>query len=488
MAYRCGRDSIPSRIHALSSVRVPDPDPSPTPLDRSRGELTFPLRGGTPEHEPAEPPPGYPADLPYPPTDRSWERTARYGHRPRAIPADHTGELDALRHIARSLASGTNATTVLRVLCDAAMDQGRASGAMVAEVTPDGGSFLACRGVVADLAGGGFPLAGSVTARVYAQRRAIAIESIQESSPFFESLLGDRGVGPALVVPLIAHEAFLGVIIVTRRVDTPVFDAQDEARLSTVADLAALGLWKARLLEEARAADAAKTAFLATLSHELRTPMAALEGYGELLEDEILGPLVPAQRDVLVNLRAVSRHLGALIEEILTFASLEADRVVPRLAPVRLEELLDSLHPFLAPLAREKGIVLRLDADAGLPLVSTDEDRVRQILLNLGANAIKFTERGEVVVHVSRGPMGAGEEPTVRCTVRDTGIGIAAADLARLFRPFSQVDDGMTRHHKGTGLGLYISRRLTDLLGGRIEVESRPGEGSAFTLVLPIGG
>jgi signal transduction histidine kinase len=300
-------------------------------------------------------------------------------------------------------------------------------------------------------------------------------------------LLGDRGVGPALVVPLIAHEVILGVLIVTRRADTPVFDALDEARLSTIADLAALGLWKARLLEEARAADAAKTAFLATLSHELRTPMAALEGYGELLEDEILGPLVPAQRDVLMNLRAVSRHLGALIEEILTFASLEADRVVPRLAPVRLEELLDSLYPFLAPLAREKGIVLRLDAEAGLPIVQTDEDRVRQILLNLAANAIKFTERGEVAVQVSRGALAPGGAATVRCTVRDTGIGIAAADLARLFRPFTQVDVGLTRHHKGTGLGLYISRRLTELLGGQIEVTSRPGDGSSFTLVLPVG-
>jgi signal transduction histidine kinase len=468
-------------------VRTPNPDPASAPLDRATGELTFPLRGGTPEHAPADRPPGYPADEPFPSTERTWERAARYGHRPRAIPAAQSGELDALRHIAHSLASGTNATTVLRVLCDAAMDQGRASGAMVAEVTPEGGSFLACRGVVADLAGGSFPLAGSVTARVYAQRRAIAIESIQESSPFFESLLGDRGVGPALVVPLIAHEALLGVIIVTRRVDTPLFDAQDEERLSTIADLAALGLWKARLLEEARAADAAKTAFLGTLSHELRTPMAALEGYGELLEDEILGPLVPAQRDVLVNLRAVSRHLGALIEEILTFASLEADRVVPRLAPMRLEELLDSLHPFLSPLAREKGIVLRLEAESPLPIVHTDEDRVRQILLNLAVNAIKFTERGEVAVQVSRGPAAVDGAPSIRCTVRDTGIGIAAADLARLFRPFTQVDDGLTRHHKGTGLGLYISRRLTELLGGRIEVESWPGEGSAFTLVLPIG-
>ena len=492
-------------------MRAPDPDPAST--DRSADRVPPPgLEAGPADRAPRlpdtvdeivpprrrprgpplggrdeGPPPNWPADVAYPPVDRAWDRTTRYGHRPRAIPSDHSGELDALRRIARSLASGLDAGTVLRVLCDAAMEQGRASGAMVAEVTAEGGHFLAARGVVADLAGGAFPLAGSVTSRVYAERRAIAVETMQESSPFFETLLGARGVGPALVVPLVAHDVMLGVLIVTRRGDTPAFDTEDERRLSTVADLASLGLWKARLLDEARAADAAKTAFLATLSHELRTPMAALEGYGELLEDEILGPLAPAQRDVLVHLRAVSRHLGSLIEEILTYASLEADRVVPRLAPVRVEEVLDSLYPFLAPLAREKGLVLRLHAADDLPIVVTDEDRVRQVLLNLGTNALKFTDAGEVAIEVHRGSQEADEEPTVHCTVRDTGVGIAREDLARLFRPFSQVDDGPARRHAGTGLGLYISRRLSELLGGRIIVESTPGVGSTFTFVLPVG-
>lgn len=478
-----GATPPPSR--SGGGVRSPGSAPSPSVPD----ELVIgrvPLDREGPSLDDA-PPAGWPADVAYPPTGRAWDRAARYGHRPSPIPSDHTGEVDALRRIARSLASGLDAGTVLRVLCDAAMEQGRASGAMVAEVSGEGGHFLAARGVVADLAGGAFPLAGSVTARVWAERRTVAVETMHESSPFFEALLGSRGVGPALVVPLIAHDAILGVLIVTRRIDTPPFDANDERRLSTIADLAALGLWKARLLEEARAADAAKTGFLATLSHELRTPMAALEGYGELLEDEILGPLVPAQRDVLVHLRAVSRHLGSLIEEILTYASLEADRVVPRLAPVRVEELLDSLYPFLAPLAREKGLVLRLHADPDLPVVATDEDRVRQVLLNLGTNALKFTDAGEVSIEVQRGPQGPDDEPTVLCSVRDTGVGIAREDLARLFRPFTQVDDGPTRRHGGTGLGLYISRRLSELLGGRIIVESTPGVGSTFTLVLPVG-
>lgn len=468
--------------------RTPDREPQP----RS-GDFEIPLPADAlVGPDPNAPPPGFPADLRYPPTERPasqpWDRQSRYGHRPRAIPAERTGELDAFRHVAHSLAAGTDSPTVLRVLCEAAMDQGRSSGAMVAQVTPEGGKFVACTGIVAGLCGTAFPLEGSVTARVVAQRRAIAVDSMRESSPFLESLLGARGVGPTLVVPLIAHEAFLGVLIVTRRVDTPVFDDADEARLSTVADLASLGLWKARLLEEARAADAAKTSFLATLSHELRTPMAALEGYGELLEDEILGPLVPQQRDVLLNLRAVGRHLGSLIEEILTFASLEADRVIPRLGTVRLDELMDSLHPFLSPLAREKGIALRFDIQPDLPSLHTDEDRVRQILLNLSVNAIKFTAHGEVRIRVSQSPNeGDAAAAVLRFDVEDTGIGIADSDLVRLFKAFSQLDDGPARRHSGTGLGLYISSRLADLLGGHILVASTPGVGSTFTLLLPVG-
>jgi signal transduction histidine kinase len=186
-----------------------------------------------------------------------------------------------------------------------------------------------------------------------------------------------------------------------------------------------------------------------------------------------------------VRLRTVGRHLGSLIEDILTFASLEADRLTARRGPVRLDELLDSLHPFLEPMAREKGIAFLIDLEPALPVLLTDEARVRQILLNLCQNAIKFTEEGGVTVRVSRGSPNADGGATVRFAVRDTGVGIAAPDMQRLFRPFSQLEDSVTRRARGTGLGLYIARRLTTILGGRIELVSRPGEGSIFTLVLP---
>lgn len=400
---------------------------------------------------------------------------------------ERTADLATLREIARSLASGTNSRDVLQTLCATAQTQGHASGASVAQVSLDNATFIATSGIAEGLLYIDFSLPGTATARAVAEQRPIAMSSPEESSKFFGELLPRLGTGPMLVLPLIAQQELMGVLAVFRKVGEAVFNSDDMDRLATVADLAALALWKARLLEDARAADSAKTSLLATLSHELRTPLTALEGYGELLEDEILGPLSTEQRDVIVRLRTVSRHLGSLIEDILTFASLEADRVAIRNAPVKVEELLDSLHPFIEPLAREKGIGFSVSCEQRLPLLHTDDARVRQILLNLCQNAVKFTENGEVELQVSAGSRVSASDGQVRFQVRDTGVGIASRDLQRLFRPFSQLEDVPTRRHRGTGLGLYISRRLATLLGGRIEVESRPGKGSVFTLVLPVG-
>lgn len=397
-----------------------------------------------------------------------------------------TEELGTLREVARALAAGTNSREVLQTLCDAATVQGRSAGASVAEISADTGIFVAVQGHASELMGLRFPLDGTVTGRVAQELRTIAITSPTQSSALFAELLPKLSIGPILVLPLQADAKLMGVLAVFRRTGEAPFDLADEERLGAMADLAALALWKAKLLEEAQSADAAKTSLLATLSHELRTPLAALEGYGELLEDEILGPLSEPQRDVLVRLRTVGRHLGALIEDILTYASLEADRVQIRLHSVDVAELMDSMLPYLEPLAREKGIAFRIEMADQIPDLVTDEGRVRQILLNLVQNAIKFTEQGEVVLRCSRGSPGTDGGATVRLSVKDTGIGINSTDLSRLFRPFSQLEDVHSRRHRGTGLGLYISRRLATMLGGRIEVVSRPGEGSQFTLVLPV--
>lgn len=394
-------------------------------------------------------------------------------------------ELGSIRQVARALAAETDSQKVVQTLCTLAMYRGRASGSSVAQLSGDNGVYVASFGRTMPLLGMSFPLEGTFTGRVAAERRTLSLEDPSRSSSFFASVLPQLGIGPILLLPLLANNQLFGVLSVTRDAGHPSFDDTDEERLGVLADLAALALWKARLLEEARSADAAKTSLLATLSHELRTPLAALEGYGELLEDEILGPLTPQQRDTITRLRTVGRHLGSLIEDILTYASLEAERLTTRDSDVRLDELADSLHPFLEPVARAKGIDFHLDLEPGLPVLRTDESKVRQILLNLCQNAIKFTEHGRVDVRISRGSPAADGGPTVRLAVKDTGIGIAPTDMQRLFRPFSQVDDAQTRRRGGTGLGLYIARRLATLLAGRIEVVSRPGDGSTFTLVLP---
>jgi signal transduction histidine kinase len=237
------------------------------------------------------------------------------------------------------------------------------------------------------------------------------------------------------------------------------------------------------LFEEARAANDAKTAFLATLSHELRTPLAALTGYGELLEDEVPGPLGPAQKEMVGRLRAVAHHLTVLIEEMLTFAALESRTpgapIEVRRDAVDIAELLQQLAALVEPLARAKGLVVTVGMAGGLPALESDPAKLQQILLNLVSNAIKFTEQGEVRVRARPVPGG------IAVDVADTGVGIAEADRPRLFRAFGQLDEPIRRRQGGTGLGLYLSRRLAELLGGSIEFSSAPGVGSTFTVTLP---
>ena len=183
-----------------------------------------------------------------------------------------TEELGALRQVARALAAETNSQSVLQTLCELSMLRGRANGASVAQLSGDNAVYVACAGRTNDLLSMSFPLEGTVTGRAANELRAITILSPQASSPIFAELLPRLGIGPILLLPLVANGQLYGVLSITRDTGHPQFDEADEERLGVMADLAALALWKARLLEDARSADAAKTSLLATLSHELRTP------------------------------------------------------------------------------------------------------------------------------------------------------------------------------------------------------------------------
>jgi signal transduction histidine kinase len=234
--------------------------------------------------------------------------------------------------------------------------------------------------------------------------------------------------------------------------------------------------------DEAEAADRLKSAFLATMSHELRTPLNSVIGFTGILVDELAGPLNEEQRRQLGMVQKSARHLLALINDVLDLSKIEAGQFAVTHESFSISEVVGRVMEAMAPQADAKGLALRLEAADDLGGMVSDERRVEQILLNLVGNALKFTERGDVVLEV--GDLD-GPAPLVRFSVRDTGPGIGEEDLATLFRPFRQLDTGLARRHEGTGLGLAISRRLAELLGGDVKAESRLQAGSVFTVTLP---
>ncbi|WP_426113015.1 CHASE domain-containing protein [Massilia sp. PWRC2] len=225
-------------------------------------------------------------------------------------------------------------------------------------------------------------------------------------------------------------------------------------------------------------ASAAKSEFLANMSHELRTPLNAVLGMAQLLEHSTLDQ--SQQRDL-----AAIRHAGvallAILNDILDFSKIEAGKMAIEQAPFRLDALAASLATMMGLNARERPLMLTVALDPALPaLVIGDSLRLQQVLINLAANALKFTEQGEVAVRFERAAQG------LRVTVSDTGIGISAEAIDKLFGAFEQADSSTTRRFGGTGLGLAISRRLVELMGGTIDVDSVAGQGSVFTVRLPL--
>ena len=249
-----------------------------------------------------------------------------------------------------------------------------------------------------------------------------------------------------------------------------------------------LGLAKADLeiaLRAAQAASRAKSEFLANMSHEIRTPLNAVLGMAELLQST---PLNAAQREFTDTIRTSGDALLSVINEILDFSKIEQGRVELENTPFDIRRSVREAVDIAVPPAVGRTLALRSQVDDDVPpLVVGDAFRVRQILVNLIANAVKFTERGEVVVTVARVPGDTpAENDRLRLVVRDTGIGIPPERQDRLFQAFSQVDASTTRKYGGTGLGLAITHRLVSILGGQIRVESTPGRGSEFRVDLPL--
>jgi signal transduction histidine kinase len=322
-----------------------------------------------------------------------------------------------------------------------------------------------------------------------ASRRRVPVEvpemQSEEGNPRRETAL-EAGFRALLAVPLLREDEVVGTLVVRRKRPGP-FGKPIIDLLQTFASQSVLPIQNARLFQEIEEkgrqieiASQHKSQFLANMSHELRTPLNAILGYTELILDEIYGPAPEKVREVLERVTTNGRHLLGLINEVLDLSKIEAGELELSVNAYSMADVVHTVVTATESLAKEKNLALNVTAAPDLPTGEGDERRIAQVLLNLVGNAIKFTDEGTVGITVG------AENGTFEVKVADTGPGITANDQKEIFEEFHQIDNSNTKEKGGTGLGLAIAKRIVEMHGGRIWVESAPGEGSTFGFSVPL--
>jgi signal transduction histidine kinase len=299
-------------------------------------------------------------------------------------------------------------------------------------------------------------------------------------------LIARLGYRSVLAVPLLREGHIVGALTVWRK-QTGSFSPEVINLLQTFATQSALAIQNARLFREIEEkghqlelASKYKSQFLASMSHELRTPMNAVLGYTRMLLMNVYGELPEKVKDVHQRIDKSGRHLLGLINDVLDFSKIEAGQLTLTINPFSIKDVIQAVVTSTQSLAAEKRLPIKVETALDLAPIPGDERRVTQVLLNLVGNAIKFTDTGEIRIDAAR----ANGEVTV--SVSDTGPGIPAADLENIFEEFRQAEGSLAQRKGGTGLGLAIAKKIVEMHGGKIWVESEVGKGSTFTFSLSI--
>jgi GAF domain-containing protein len=328
---------------------------------------------------------------------------------------------------------------------------------------------------------------GTIAGRVLLEGKPIHVADVQ-LDPEYTMVGISRAAGfhTILGVPLLREGNPVGVIILGRRAVRPFTEKQIELA-TTFADQAGIAIENVRLFEEIQdksrqveEASKHKSQFLANMSHELRTPLNAILGYTELILDGIYGDAPDKMRTTLERVQSNGKHLLGLINDVLDLSKIEAGQLVLSIQDYSIKDVVHGVYSAVEPLASGKKLAFKIDVPANLPPARGDDRRLTQVLLNLVGNAIKFTDTGEVAIKA------AASNGAYTISVRDTGPGIAEADQTKIFDEFQQADSTQTKAKGGTGLGLSIAKRIIEMHGGKLWVESSLGAGSTFSFTVPL--